>query len=31
MVHPNSRGYWLAAQHILRLFQTHFSLPQPSP
>jgi lysophospholipase L1-like esterase len=31
MVHPNSRGYWLAAQHILRLFQTHFSLPAPSP
>jgi lysophospholipase L1-like esterase len=31
MVHPNSKGYWLAAQHILSLFQTHFSLPPPSP
>lgn len=28
MVHPNSRGYWLAAQHMLSLFQTHFALPE---
>jgi len=26
MVHPNSRGYWYAAQHIIELFKTHFSL-----
>lgn len=28
MVHPNSKGYWLAANHILSLFQTHFSLSE---
>jgi lysophospholipase L1-like esterase len=28
MVHPNSKGYWLAAQHILRLFQTQYALPE---
>ena len=28
MVHPNSKGYWLAANHILSLFQTHFALPE---
>ena len=27
MVHPNSKGYWHAAQYILKLFQTHFALP----
>jgi lysophospholipase L1-like esterase len=31
MVHPNSKGYWLAAQHMLSLFQINFSLPPPSP
>jgi lysophospholipase L1-like esterase len=24
MVHPNSRGYWYAADHIIKLFRNHF-------
>ena len=26
MVHPNSRGYWYAANYIIELFKTHFGL-----
>lgn len=28
MVHPNSRGYWYAARHIIELFSDHFGLPE---
>lgn len=26
MVHPNSRGYWHAANHVIDLFKSHFGL-----
>jgi len=26
MVHPNSRGYWYAAKHIIELFKSHYSV-----
>lgn len=26
MVHPNSRGYWYAARHVVELFKRHFDL-----
>jgi len=27
MVHPNSRGYWYAARHLIELFKGRFDLP----
>jgi hypothetical protein len=26
MVHPNSRGYWYAAKHIIELFKSHYKV-----